>query len=187
VRTDNGTPFGCVGVGRLTQLSINLIKAGVLPEWINPGHPEENGRHERFHLTLKQAVANPPAKDLREQMLRIRAFAKEYNFERPHEVLGMDTPANHYRSSSRKWDGKLRSPEYDTKSAIVRKVCQSGCIWLKQKEHYIGQTLAGEYIAMKENGLGEMEVNYGPVYLGKLNPDGDLERPGAVRRKRPRG
>jgi len=60
IRSDNGPPFGSVGVGRLTQLSINLIQAGVIPEWINPGHPEENGRHERFHLTLKQEVANPP-------------------------------------------------------------------------------------------------------------------------------
>lgn len=185
VRTDNGPPFGCVGVGRLTQLSINLIKAGVLPEWINPGHPEENGRHERFHLTLKQAIANPPAKNMREQMLRIKAFEKEYNFERPHEALAMNTPASCYRTSNRKWDGKLRSPEYDTKHETVRKVCQSGCIWLKQKEYYIGQALTGEYISLKENDIGELEVRYGPVYLGKLKKDG-LERPEMNKKRRRR-
>ena len=64
IRTDNGSPFGSVGAGRLTELSIKLIKAGVTPEWINPGHPEENGRHERFHWTLKESVALPPAVNL---------------------------------------------------------------------------------------------------------------------------
>ena len=63
MRTDNGPPFGCMEAGRVTKLSINLIKAGVVPEWINPGHPEENGRHERFHLTLKREIATPPAKN----------------------------------------------------------------------------------------------------------------------------
>ena len=64
VRSDNGPPFGSIGAGRLTGLSVNLIKAGVIPEWINPGHPEENGRHERFHLTLQQEVATPPQRDI---------------------------------------------------------------------------------------------------------------------------
>ncbi len=176
IRTDNGPPFGCIGVGRLTRLSINMIKAGVIPEWINPGHPEENGRHERFHLTLKQAVADPAAKNLKEQIARMKAFQEEYNFERPHEALGLDTPSNHYYCSNRKWDGILRPPEYDTKSMIVRKVCQSGCIWLKQKEYYFGNSLTGEHVGIKETDLGELEVYYGPVYLGKLKND-SLEKP----------
>ena len=94
LRTNNGPPFGSLGVGRLTRLSINLIKAGVMPEWINPGHPEENGRHERFHFTLKQEVANPPARTIQEQIIRMAAFQQEYNFERPHEALDMQTPSN---------------------------------------------------------------------------------------------
>lgn len=87
IRTDNGPPFGSVGAGRLTDLSVKLIKVGVTPEWINPGHPEENGRHERFHSTLQQAIADPPAFDLKEQIQRIVAFQEEYNHERPHESL----------------------------------------------------------------------------------------------------
>ena len=90
IRTDNGAPFGSVGAGRLTRLGINFIKAGVLPEWINPGHPEENGRHERFHLTLKQTIAIPPAATLEEQLIRLATFQEEYNFERPHEALNME-------------------------------------------------------------------------------------------------
>jgi len=177
LRTDNGPPFGCTGVGRITRLSINLIKAGVIPEWINPGHPEENGRHERFHLTLKQAVAKPPAKNLKEQLIRMRAFQEEYNFERPHEALGMDTPGSHYYSSNRKWDGILRQPEYDTKAMMVRKVGLNGGIWLKQTEYYVGGVLTGEYVGIKENAAGELEVHYGPVYLGKLKKGPRIEKP----------
>jgi transposase InsO family protein len=177
VRSDNGPPFGCVGAGRLTGLSINLIKAGVMPEWIRPGHPEENGRHERFHLTLQQEVASPPKDTLKEQMQALCHFQHEYNFERPHEALGMATPASCYQPSLRKWDGILRSPEYDTTKSIVRKVCQSGCIWISQKEYYIGQALTGEYIAIQENNVGEKELYFGPVCLGKFDFEKGLEKP----------
>jgi len=176
LRSDNGPPFGSVGVGRLTTLSINLIKAGVIPEWIRPGHPEENGRHERFHLTLKQEVANPPKETLAKQIQAMSQFHQEYNFERPHEALNMKTPGSCYSSSLRKWDGILRSPEYDTKEMEVRKVCQSGCIWLRQTEYYIGQALTGEYIGLKRGLDNELEIYYGPVYLGKLSNKG-LEKP----------
>lgn len=177
VRSDNGPPFGCIGAGRLTRLSINLIKAGVLPEWIRPGHPEENGRHERFHLTLQQAVASPPKETLKLQIQTMREFHEEYNFERPHEALDMKTPASCYQSSARAWNGILRSPEYDEKKMEVRKVCASGCIWLKQKEHYIGQALTGEYIGLKTDQSDAIEVYYGPVYLGKLDTKKGLEKP----------
>ena len=176
VRTDNGPPFGSVGVGRLTRLSINLIKAGVMPEWINSGHPEENGRHERFHLTLKQEVANPPAATIQEQIIRMATFQEEYNFERPHESLDMQTPFNCYSGSKRKWDGILRDPEYDIISMLVRKVGQNGCVWLKQKPYYLGETLAGEYVGLKEESE-ELSIFYGFVYLGKLKLGEQLERP----------
>jgi putative transposase len=183
VRSDNGPPFGCTGVGRLTALSVNLIKAGVIPEWIQPGHPEENGRHERFHLTLKQDTATPPKDTLMEQIQAISEFQHEYNFERPHEALDMKTPSSCYQASLRKWDGVLRSPEYDTREVEVRKVCQSGCIWLKQKEHYVGQALIGEYVALKRNDVEELELYYGPIYLGKLNSEKGLEKPKMEKRR----
>ena len=176
LRSDNGPPFGSIGAGRLTRLSVNLIKAGVTPEWIRPGHPEENGRHERFHLTLKQEVANPPKETLAKQIQAMSQFYEEYNFERPHEALDMKTPGSCYRSSPRKWDGILRPPEYDTKEMEVRKVCQSGCIWLRQNEYYIGQTLTGEYVGLKTNQSGELELYYGPIYLGIISEKG-LEKP----------
>lgn len=101
IRTDNGPPFGSVGVGRLTELSIKFIKAGVTPEWINPGHPEENGRHERFHLTLSDETASPPAPTLEKQIIRAARFIEEYNFDRPHESLNMMCPGDVYQSSNR--------------------------------------------------------------------------------------
>jgi len=176
IRSDNGPPFGSNGVGRLTGLSVNLIKAGVTPEWIRPGHPEENGRHERFHLTLKQTVASPPKDTLALQIQEMEHFKNEYNHERPHEALNMKTPGSVYQTSPRIWDGILRPPEYNTKEVKVRKVGQSGCIWIRQTEHYIGQTLTGEYVALKTNENDELELYYGPVYLGKLNDDG-LKKP----------
>jgi putative transposase len=176
VRSDNGPPFGSTGVGRLTTLSVNLIKAGVIPEWIRPGHPEENGRHERFHLTLKQEVASPPKSTLALQIQAMSQFQQDYNFERPHEALEMKTPADRYHFSLRRWDGVLRSPEYDTTEMEVRKVGQNGGIWLRGTEHYIGQTLTGEYVGLKTNLNGESDLYYGPIYLGKLSNNG-LERP----------
>jgi hypothetical protein len=176
IRSDNGPPFGSIGVGRLTRLSINLIKAGVIPEWIRPGHPEENGRHERMHLTLQQAVADPPKATLILQIQAMSQFHEEYNFERPHEALNMKTPGSCYQVSSRTWDGVLRAPEYDERDMEIRKVCQSGCIWLKQKEYFIGQALTGEYVGLKTNEDEEKELYYGPVYLGKITKKG-LEKP----------
>jgi putative transposase len=167
IRTDNGSPFGSIGAGRLTELSIKFIKAGVLPEWINPGHPEENGRHERFHKTLKEEVALPPAINLQEQIIRMKHFQEEYNCDRPHEALNMEPPTNYYQKSSRVWDGVLRSPEYDTQKTLVRKVGQNGCIWIKQCEYYVGQTLTGEYIGIAEADEG-LSAYFGPVYLGLL-------------------
>ncbi len=183
VRSDNGPPFGSTGAGRLTALSVNLIKAGVIPEWIRPGHPEENGRHERFHLTLQQDIASPPEKTLSEQIQVMNEFKDMYNFERPHEALNMKTPGSYYRKSPRSWNGLLRPPEYDTKQFEVRKVGSNGCVWLNGREHYIGQTVSGEYVGLKYNESENLELHYGPIFLGIISSKG-LEKPKLPRRKR---
>jgi len=183
VRSDNGPPFGSVGAGRLTALSVNLIKAGVVPEWIRPGHPEENGRHERFHLTLQQEIASPPEKTLAAQIRAMNEFKDIYNFERPHEALNMKTPGSCYRKSSRSWNGLLKAPEYDSREFEVRKVCSSGCIWLSGQEYYIGQAVSGEYVGLRYNESEDVELHYGPIYLGIINNKG-FEKPKLPKRRR---
>src|SRR5436309_11161754 len=120
LRSDNGSPFASRGAGGLSQLSVKVIKAGVLPERIAPGKPQQNGRLERLHLTLLQDTASPPARSLREQLDRLQMFQRLYNEERPHEALGNDTPAEHYTVSARAWDGVLREPEYEPEHAVRR-------------------------------------------------------------------
>lgn len=176
VRSDNGPPFGTTGVGRLSRLSINIIKAGVIPEWIQPGHPEENGRHERFHQTLKLEVASPPKESLSLQIQATSQFEHVYNFERPHEALDMKTPGSCYQNSYRRWDGILRPPEYNTREMDIRKVSTRGAISVFNKMHFLGETLINEYVGLKKCQNGEMEVYYGPIYLGKFAND-DFEKP----------
>lgn len=182
IRSDNGPPFGSVGAGRLTRLSVNIIKAGVIPEWIEPGHPEQNGRHERMHLTLKQDAASPPKQTLSSQVKAIAEFKEEYNFSRPHEGLGMKTPGSCYVKSLRSWNGKLKSPEYDT-NIEKRKIGPNGCLWYKQKEYYIGQALGGEHVGLKRNDEDQLEAYYGAIYLGTIDFDEGFKKPKRETRK----
>jgi len=168
VRSDNGPPFATAGAGRLSTLSIRLIKAGVIPEWIATGKPQENGRHERFHLTLKNETASPPAVTLKRQEGVFQKFQNYYNRERPHEALGQKTPASIYRPSERMWDGKLRSPEYSA-NQIVRKVMKCGCIGWHGKNLFISETLYGEYIGIVEEEDRSYQVSYGPILLGWID------------------
>jgi transposase InsO family protein len=163
MRSDNGPPFASSGAGGLSKLSVKLIKAGVTPERIAPGKPQQNGRHERMHLTLLQAVAKPPAPSLRDQLKRLRQFQKLYNEERPHQALDNATPAERYTASERRFDGILRSPDYGDQE--VRRVRRNGEIKLGGKFVYISAALAGEPV-----GLAESEdcctISFGPITLG---------------------
>ncbi len=181
MRSDNGAPFGSTGVGRLCKLAIKLIKAGVTPEWISPGKPQENGRHERMHRTLKSEVANPPAKTIELQRKRLEEFQEYYNHERPHQSLGQKTPGSVYVRSPREWYGKLKSPDYDEEWE-AHKVASCGKISMKGKGIYIGRVLKGEYVGLRENSSG-YEVSYGPVYIGQINQEGVFERPRAASRR----
>lgn len=184
MRSDNGSPFGSSGIGRLTKLSIKLIQAGVMPEWINPGHPEENGRHERFHLTLKQDVASPPKDTLPLQIQAMCDFQHIYNFERPHEALDMRTPDVCYQNSSRNWDGILRSPEYNTREVEVRKVQPNAYITFRNKDFHIGEALIGEYVGLKQIQNDEFEIYYGPLFLAKLTGKGVEKQKRELRKRR---
>lgn len=168
MRSDNGPPFASLSTGRLSALSIKLIKIGITPEWIEPGCPEQNGRHERFHLTLKNETATPPAMSLKLQQEKFDQFKKYYNNERYNEALGQKTPKEVYTKSKRIWDGKFRSPEY-SEEYEVRKVRSSGEISWKGFNFFISEMLEGEYVGIKEIDVGLMGIHYGPILLGKID------------------
>jgi transposase InsO family protein len=180
-RSDGGPPFAGTGVGGLSRLAVKLIKAGVRPERIDPGRPEQQGRHERFHLTLKQETASPPAATLAAQRRRFTRFQKHYNEERPHEALGQTPPARHYRFSPRPFSGRLRSPEYaDDRS--VRRVRHSGEIKWRGERIFVSQALVGEPVALTETEGGLWLVAYGPLALGLIDHGNRLLVPNRRRR-----
>jgi transposase InsO family protein len=170
LRTDNGVPFATVGLGGLSELSVWLIRLGITPERIRPGQPQENGAHERMHKTMKQETANPPRANLIEQQRAFVRFQTDYNEIRPHESLGMETPADIYVPSPRAFPKKLPEVEYSAGSTI-RLVTTNGTINFKDKRIYLSNALMDQHVRLEEAN-GNWEVSYGPVLLGQL----DLER-----------
>jgi putative transposase len=154
-----------------------VIKAGVLPERIEPGKPQQNGRLERLHLTLLQDTATPPAKTLHAQARRFANFQRLYNDERPHQALKGKTPAQAYAPSPRRFDGILREPTYEP-DAIRRRVRTNGEIKCGARFVYIGAALKGEPVGLFEQEDGSRQVFYGPILLGRIEHKGErLVRP----------
>ena len=120
LRTDNGAPFASVGAGGLSTLSVWWIKLGIVPERIDAGKPSQNGRHERFHRTLKAATAEPPAATIRAQQQRFDVFRHEYNYERPHEALDQQPPMSWYVASPRSYPRRLEEPSYAEADQVRR-------------------------------------------------------------------
>lgn len=177
IRTDNGTPFAGRGITGLGQLSIWWIKLGIRPERIESGKPQQNGRHERMHRTLKQETTSPPMPDMDRQQFRFEEFRREYNNDRPHEALDQKTPASIYEPSPRRFPEKLRAPEYD-EGAEVRSVRQNGEVKFKNGLYFLSELLAGEKVGLVEIEDGKHEIRFG------FHPVGILDlRLGGVRPK----
>lgn len=164
IRTDNGAPFASVGMGGLSRLAVWFVKLGIRPERIEKGHPEQNGRHERMHRTLKAEAINPPRKNLNEQQRVFDRFRATYNYERPHEALGQRTPASLYRNSLNEYPAKLPEVEYPTNLSI-RQVKDNGCFKWKSQELYLSGSLAGELVGLKQidNGIWDIYFSFYPV------------------------
>jgi transposase InsO family protein len=160
IRTDNGTPFVGRGVTGLSRLSVWWIKLGIHPERIDSGKPQQNGRHERMHRTLKEETARPPAASMGAQQMRFDDFRYQYNEERPHEALGQKPPASLYDPSPRRYPEKVRGPQYD-EDAEVRRVKQSGEIKFKANSYYLTELLTGERVGLVEVDDGCYEVRFG--------------------------
>src|SRR6266849_5702641 len=147
IRTDNGAPFATRALAGLSQLAVWWIKLGIVPERIAAGHPEQNGRHERMHRTLKQEVAQPPAANRRKQQRALDRFRQEYNEVRPHEALGMRTPAEVYAPSARKFPEQVPEPEYAA-DMLVRSVRRQGHFRWKKDEVFLSEVLWGERVGL---------------------------------------
>ena len=149
IRTDNGVPFASTGFGGLSRLAFWWIRLGIHPERIKPGHPEQNGRHERMHKTLKDHTAKPPAANLLRQQRRFDVFRTEYNDYRPHESLSMDTPSEHYSTSMRTYPRRLPAVIYPSHMDVTR-VQLHGDIRIKNRRLFISQSLGDQYIGIEQ-------------------------------------
>ena len=162
LRTDNGNPFASSGLAGLTSLTVWMLKLGIGLERIQPGHPEQNGRHERMHRTLKRETVVPPAADLEAQQRRFDRFRRDYNEERPHEALGLRPPGAVYERSRRPYPRQLEEYEYPTHYE-VRKVDLFARFTFRMHSIYANECLIGEYL-----GLVEVEDGIWRVYFRNL-------------------
>jgi transposase InsO family protein len=171
IRSDNGVPFASPNaLFNLSKLSVWWLRLGIAIERIKPGHPQQNGRHERMHLTLKKEATRPPGSNIMQQQGRFDAFVQEFNTERPHEALGMKYPTELYTASPRRYDGlpELSYPFHDRDVLVT--AC--GRLCLHGKKINISTALAGQRLGIKEVDDGIWLVSFMHYDLGYF----DLEQ-----------
>jgi len=168
IRSDNGTPFSSTAPAGLSRLSIWWIKLGIHPERIKPGKPQQNGQHERMHLTLKEAIKNDIMGSFDAQQTVLDQFIEAYNYDRPHESLNQELPKDWYSTSTRAFPEELPEivyPDY----FITRKVTPSGSIYWGNGQVYITNTLEGEIVGMTEVDDGIWDLYFGHIRLGSVD------------------
>jgi transposase InsO family protein len=168
IRTDNGVPFATNTLARLSRLSAWWVRLGVMPQLIEPGKPQQNGRHERMHRTLKAEVTRPPAHAMRSQQLKFDRFRQEFNHERPHEALDQNPPGSIYRSSSRPMPSKLPALHYPDRYEVRYVSANGGIRWNKQWVN-VSSTCIGEHVGLEEIDDGIWNVYFGALRLGRLD------------------
>jgi len=171
IRSDNGVPFASPNaLFNLSKLSVWWLRLGIAIERIRPGRPQQNGRHERMHLTLKQEATRPPGMNSLQQQARLDAFVQEFNNERPHEALAMKMPGETYLPSSRPYVGlpELTYPLHDRDALVT--AC--GRICMHRKKINISTVLAGQRVGIKEVDDGIWIVSFMQYDLGYI----DLEQ-----------
>jgi transposase InsO family protein len=168
MRSDNGVPFATTALGRLSALSAWWIRLGILPEFIEPGRPDQNGRHERMHRTLKAETTRPAAGNLAAQQRRFNLFRAEFNHERPHEALDQETPGSCYVASERQMPDRLPPLEYPDRFE-VRYVSANGGMRWNSRWVAVSIVCVGEYVGLEEIADGIWTVYFGPLKLGRLN------------------
>jgi transposase InsO family protein len=177
IRTDNGAPFASCGLFGLSRLSVFWLKLGIVPERIEPGEPQQNGRHERMHRTLKQETTRPAAGNLLQQQERFDRFVSTFNDQRPHEALGQVPPATVFTPSERRHGqgGELDYPLHDD----VQTVAVSGHMHVpgKRRSFFLSTALAGERVGIRELPDGQWLVSFAALDLGWIDPTSATFRP----------
>lgn len=168
IRCDNGSPFGSSGACGLTRLSAWWLKLGIEPHFVHPASPQENGRHERMHRTLKAQTSRPPASSATLQQARFDAFREHFNRERPHEALGQRPPAELYTVSPRPMPDRIEDPWYDADHQ-VRRVRSSGEIMWHGERIFISEALVGEVIGISELETGDQIVRFCHYDIGLID------------------
>lgn len=169
MRVDNGQPWAAPkGALGITKLSVKILKVGIELERIRPGKPQDNGRHERFHLTLQQETTRPPASNMRAQQDRFDAFQRKYNEERPHEALQQRVPAELYVTSRRKFPSRIEPPEYPRWYEAMT-LDRSGAVTLRGSRYFISTALPGERVGFVEVDEGCFEVYFCKLLLGRIH------------------
>lgn len=176
LRTDNGNPFGRRdGLCGLSRFSVWLLTLGVRPNFIRPGRPDMNGRHERMHRVLHEDTARPPASGLRAQQERFDVWRADYNTYRPHEALGQRCPAEFYTVSERSFPETIRDWEYPS-DHHVRKVIGDGHIRWRDTTVYLSAALIGEQVGLARRDDGDWAVRFRDFDLTVLDDETNAPR-----------
>lgn len=180
IRCDNGSPFGSRGAGGLTKLSAWWLKLGIVPRFIRPASPQENGRHERMHRTLKAQTSSPPANNAGEQQARFDSFREHYNKERPHEALGQRPPAEAYAPSPRAMADREQDPWYNADHQ-TRRVRSNGEIKWEGEFIFISEALVDQLVGVAELDTGDHVVRFCNLDIGLIDRRGVFTRFAAPR------
>lgn len=171
IRSDNGAPFASVGLAGLTRLSVYWLRLGIRLERSRPAHPEDNGRHERMHRTLKRETTRPAGLNLLQQQERFDEFVEEFNHKRPHEALAMKRPAEVYQASERTYPAVLPQPTYPTHDDVLI-VRRNGFLPLPgRRELYLAHALEGQHVGVREDDDGRWLVTFMTLDLGHVERD----------------
>jgi transposase InsO family protein len=179
IRTDNGIPFSTQAVAGLSQLAVWWIRLGIRLERTRPRHPEDNGAHERMHRTLKAEATRPPGRTRESQQRTFNRFRTIYNEERPHEALGLATPADHYELSPRAMPKTLEALTYPD-CFETRRVNKHGQFRWRGQQFFMSETLRRETIGLDFQDCGDWNIYFGPCLVAVLDEQhGRLRRLGA--------
>lgn len=188
IRCDLGSPFASNGLGRFSNLSLWWIEQGIEVEFMHPASPQENGSHERMHRDLKAEATSPPSPNLAAQQRRFDRWQHTYNFDRPHEALGQQTPSEFYRPSIRRL-GENDKPMVYPPNLIIKEVSTSGHIAHEGRNYLVGEAFVGRRIGLDPAGVHGTEVRFANVLLGHLafDAEGGRFKPAAyIKPHRPR-